>query len=490
VVIQIPSRPPHLNPLLDNATVWTNRIAMHNIFETLVTRDANLGVVPHLAAKSEVGPGGRRYRFYLRPGIRFHDGRMLSSGDVIFTLRRVLGQRAPHGLLRAQLADIEGFDELSPSTVELRLKRANGLILTALAEMPILPAHLYQGEGPQQSRQDDMPIGTGPYKVVPGHGAANIRLEPFASYWGPRTSSGPVVFRVIGDPVRALASLRNGEVDILPELHPVYFPKEIDRSRMRSKFSLHRLQPFRMRVLLFNMRRRVLRDRRTRIAIDHLIDRRRMIQRQRNELGQVWSGPLWPLSSWSDPSIRPREYSRERAGQLLDAVGWIQQKRGKWRERDGHPVVLQLLHARETPLEEVRQIKSDLESAGIRIELKVGDYDFIRGQLRRGLFHLALAGLALPPEGDPGVLFHSEGEMNLTGFRSAAVDAIVEVMRRGRQPADVTLGARRLHLALFENPPLLVLYAPVELCLVNKRLEGFDGRGQWPLLSRLRSRSR
>src|SRR5438105_4642449 len=50
---------------------------------------------PDAAADSRSRPDDRTWDFELRPGVRFHDGRVLTSADVKFSLQRVGGGASP-----------------------------------------------------------------------------------------------------------------------------------------------------------------------------------------------------------------------------------------------------------------------------------------------------------------------------------------------------------------------------------------------------------
>ena len=65
-----------------SATVSTRNIAM-NIYETLMTRDENFNVMPDLAASVEESGDRKTYVFKLRQGVKFHNGKPMSSADVV-----------------------------------------------------------------------------------------------------------------------------------------------------------------------------------------------------------------------------------------------------------------------------------------------------------------------------------------------------------------------------------------------------------------------
>ena len=77
--------PPSLDPLWNAANI-TFQIMSH-VFETLYAFDKDWSAIPHLAAGHTVSDGGRRYTIALRKGVRFHNGKEVTSADVVASPR-------------------------------------------------------------------------------------------------------------------------------------------------------------------------------------------------------------------------------------------------------------------------------------------------------------------------------------------------------------------------------------------------------------------
>jgi peptide/nickel transport system substrate-binding protein len=305
------------------------------------------------------------------------------------------------------------------------------------------------------------------------------------SYWGRKASLARLVFVAVGDPARALARLRNGEIDMIPNLHPSYYPEQVKTKRMRRRFRLFRIYPYRLRILLYNVGRGPLKDRRVRVALAHLADRQRFIREIRNSLGQVLAVPIWPLSPWYDKSIHPYSYERKEALRLLEAAGWKQTPKG--RRRNGYPLGLKMLVAREAPAmsKVAGQLKAELLAAGGRLVVKTGDFGFIKTQLRRGHFDLTLLGLAPRPYSDLSPLLHSKGRVNLGNYHNPMADRLLDGIRATSQEGTRLRLLRQLYRVLHQDPPFQVLYAPIELMLVSRDVKGIASNGRRPVFSAL-----
>jgi peptide/nickel transport system substrate-binding protein len=107
--------PPTLDPHF-TTSVATRNVAMH-IFEMLLTRDENNAVIKELAEDYAVDDSGLVYTFKLRSGIRFHDGRELTSADVLASFARY--KRLAVGNALEPVASMHAPD---PATFVIRLK--------------------------------------------------------------------------------------------------------------------------------------------------------------------------------------------------------------------------------------------------------------------------------------------------------------------------------------------------------------------------------
>src|SRR6185436_15691501 len=125
-----------------------------------------------------VAPSGLEVRIELEPGVVFHDGRPLTTSDVLFTLDAVRDPRRAIEHLRPMLEDIEAIELISPRELRLRLKRPSGWVLRALAEIPILPMHVYDGS----LLAGGALVGTGPWKFG-SHKNGVVHLVKNDKYW-------------------------------------------------------------------------------------------------------------------------------------------------------------------------------------------------------------------------------------------------------------------------------------------------------------------
>src|SRR2546422_7257803 len=179
-------------PSLDlhwTTAVITQQITWH-IYETLYTYDRDYTAIPLLVEGHTVGDRGRRYTFRLRRGVRFHNGKEMTSADVVASLRR-WGRMATPG--KAVWRNVEDLEAKDPYTVAMYLKEPTGALLMALARpnngAAVYPREIVDAAGEQQISQF---VGTGPYRFVEHKPDRYIKLARFKDYVA--RSDGPEGF--------------------------------------------------------------------------------------------------------------------------------------------------------------------------------------------------------------------------------------------------------------------------------------------------------
>ena len=170
--------PPSLDLHTTTATI-VQQITWH-IFEGLYTYDRNYTAIPLLVEGHAVSDAGRTYTFRLRRGVKFHNGKELTSADVVPSLKR-WGRLATSG--KQFWKNVEGVDAKDPHTVAMYLKDTSGALLMGLARpnngAVIYPKEVVEaaGDGPVKEY-----IGTGPYRFVEHRPDRHVRLARFKDY--------------------------------------------------------------------------------------------------------------------------------------------------------------------------------------------------------------------------------------------------------------------------------------------------------------------
>jgi ABC-type transport system substrate-binding protein len=209
---------------------WTF-ISQH-IFDGLVRLDSKLNVLPDLAEYWTISDGGRTYTFFLRKGVRFHNGRELTSADVKFSFERLLRPETPspyaqfflphvvggEDFHQGRAPDVSGFQALSRYIFEVHWRGPfyPTLSLFSMSFARILPKELIQAQGKNFFFK---PVGTGAFKFshwlrTPRLEIAGVRLDRNESYFGRK----PYLEAIEYSPYFTEDQFRNREVDVMPYL--------------------------------------------------------------------------------------------------------------------------------------------------------------------------------------------------------------------------------------------------------------------------------
>ncbi|HEX2277116.1 MAG TPA: ABC transporter substrate-binding protein, partial [Candidatus Tectomicrobia bacterium] len=108
------------------------QVLIPNLFNTLVTIDENLEVIPDLAEAWEVGDGGKTYLFHLHKGVKFHDGTDCDAAAVKWNFERLLNPEEK--VLTAPFFNmVEAVEPVDSRTLKVTLEYPTETFLRALA---------------------------------------------------------------------------------------------------------------------------------------------------------------------------------------------------------------------------------------------------------------------------------------------------------------------------------------------------------------------
>ena len=211
---------------MTSATISTRNIAM-NIYETLITRDDNNNPILELAESMVESPDHLTFTFKLRQGIKFHNGKAMTSADVAASFERY----KKVGNQRSTLDNVAGWDTPDPATFVLRMSVAQPTFIEALSSFSvpivIIPAELKDTPAQQLTQ----PVGTGPFQLVESVPGSYVKLKRFDGYqpntkYEQRTGFGgykqacldTVTFRIVTEPGARVAGLKTGELHGVEDL--------------------------------------------------------------------------------------------------------------------------------------------------------------------------------------------------------------------------------------------------------------------------------
>ena len=237
------------------------RSVLSALYEPLVSLSPELEVEPCLAERWTT-PSEKTWRFKIRRGVLFHDGRPLTVEDVLASLRRAIA--SPESVVATYLTTVETVHRDTGDFVEITTKAPFPLLLSRLAFVPIVPADF----------NPTHPLGTGPYRLVSSAEERPLRLERWTSYWGKRPAADRIeVFGINGR--QALGgALDRDQIDVMAAVTSEF----LQQWTVRPPWHVERVPSLRTTVLGINVLKWPFTDPRVREAIDISIDRRELVR--------------------------------------------------------------------------------------------------------------------------------------------------------------------------------------------------------------------
>ncbi len=427
-----------LDPHSQDEAVTVSVLA--NIFEGLVAFDPNLKVVPRLA-EGYSNPNDRTWLFHLRSGVRFHDGRLMTADDVVYSLKRARQDSA--SIFRGMLSKINGLRAVDSATVEVITERPQPTMILILTQVAILP---------QGSAQESLPVGTGPYRfrsLLPDGG---IKLERFEGYWSGKPQFRSVEFINITDEKRRSAALVAGRID---------FDASVSEGQRQGLEASPRVElkvwpGAAVGVLGYDLKRGLpdnpLSDRRVRQALSLAIDRDRLS-------AQAYYGhtlPAWqlvpPTVVGYDPELPKPVRDTARARALLRQAGFS----------SGLNLTLEM-SATAWPVG--RELICQLGEAGINLRVDTVSWDKLYQDISAGVAKFYLMGFGFGFGDASEVLneLHSRaqsglGSNNLSGYSNPAMDRLLLAADQEFDPARRQALLKKAVRLAAEDLPYIPLY--------------------------------
>lgn len=460
LVIALPGAPESIDPRLAADAYGTQILQMTHA--SLIRMDAAGNPVPDLAEHWEQ-TGPTSFLFRLRGGIRFHDGRELTSADVRFTFEWILDpkHRSPHRHAYSAISRIETPDE---RTVLFRLTEPFAPFLAGMVRGIVPRGSPVSAYSP--------PVGAGPYRIDDFQRDEAVRLSRFEGYYGGPPAIEHVVVKFVPDANVRFLELSKGSVNfVLNGVDPDLLTAALENRNL----VMEEAPGSNASYLGFNLRDPILSDLRVRKAIAKAIDREAIVR-------AIWGGHADIADSILSPGfwahaegIPPVRYDPAAAAALLDAAGY--------RDPDGAGPKPRFTLTYKTSQDELRRriaavLQEQWRRIGIAVEVHSYEWGTFFSDIRKGNFQLY--GLTWVGIRDPDIyhyVFHSgsvpPAGANRGGYRNAEIDRLVEAGRRepSRKRRKEIYG--RVQRILSKDLPVFSLWIHRNILVRDRRFAGF-----------------
>ena len=438
---------------------------------------------PRLASKWE-RVDSVTWRFHLRPGARWQDGQPVTSDDVQFSFE-AFSDSLLDGPARAYLDGRVSVEPEDSATFLVRFAEASPeQLYDATYHVRVLPKHVWSSRPKSEWAADTSIahlIGSGPYRVAEWRRGQFVALKADTAGGRP-PAIRRAIWRFAPDPDAALNLVLSHEADLL---ETVGGP---ERAVRVSADSTLRLVPYASAVYGFlgfkiagagGRPRPVLADRATRRALAAAIDRRTLAKSLFGAEAKAPPGPMSQLLWIWDDSIATIPFDTVKAAAGLDAAGWTSVRSGATRRRAGKPLAFDILVPSTSAVR--RQLAIQMQEmwrrVGAEVTVTAVEFPVFQQRLSRGRFD-AYVGAWLDEPSARGLAdqwTHAGwAALNYGHYFNPRFDSLFA--RAGRS-SDV-VGARRVYREAMDtlnaDAPGIFLYAPANIAVISRRIEGLE----------------
>jgi peptide/nickel transport system substrate-binding protein len=458
LVMIIESSPTNLDPRvgLDGQSERIDEL----IFDALLTRDDHFNVQPGLAESWKIADP-LTYIFHLHQGVKFHDGKPLTSRDVKWTFDSLLQGKvrsAKSGAYRF----VDHLDAPDDSTIVFHLKEPDAPLLWNLSEgaIGIVPF----GSGNEMTAH---PVGSGPFRFVSAQQDKEVVIERNESYWGEKPYLQRVRFMVVPDPTTRALELRKGSADIASSALTSDTVLTLERE---SHLGVLRGPGTIAAYLAFNLRDPILKDVRVRQAIAYAIDRTPMIHYLMRDFARP-AYSLLPTGSWAYNGDVPHyDFNPEHARQLLDKAGYA--------AINGVRFHIEMKTSTEESTRLIAAVlQQQLRDVGIALDIRTFEFATFLSDVTKGAYQVHSLRWIGGNE-DPDIfenVFHSSRftplGANRTFYRNPRIDTLIDQARKEPDQNTRKLLYAEIQQILADDLPYINLWYLDNVLVHSKRVK-------------------
>jgi len=375
LIVQSQTEPPGLDMTATPATA-TSGIIFYNVQESLVKVDRHGKLVPSLAERWHTADN-KNYTFFLKKGVRFHNGRELKAADVKFCFDRALNPETKHPYAKdyEAVGDIIVKDDY---TVTFALKTINANFLQNIARAG---AAIYPREAVDTLKSH--PIGTGPFRFeewVRGDRVVLVKNGEYHVKGLPKLDR--VTFRFITDPNAVLAALKAGDIDVsLFGLGPEHVQDLLKDAR----FQVISGDTTNDVILSMNNSRKPYTDVRVRRAMTYGVNKSDVLKGAMFGMGKILGTNVDPLNPYYVDMSKAMPYDPAKAKQLLAEAGYP----------NGFDTVLKVTPQYEYTVRSGQVIADNLKKSGVNVKIEQIEWgQWLSRVFREADFDLSIIGHA------------------------------------------------------------------------------------------------
>ena len=476
-----------INPVL--AISDADRDITELVYSGLIRKMPGGEIVPDLASSYEISNDGLSYTFTLKDDLTFHDGKPLTTDDVLFTIEKAQDQilKSPKRL------NWEGVtvQKIDDKKIRFILKQPYSPFIEN-ATIGILPKHIWKNINSEQMSLSDFNtngVGSGPYKIesikkdssgIPSY----YKLNSFKKFALGKPYIDTMVVRFYANEKELVQALKSGAVDNINAIDPEY-AKDISKD-----FQIITTPLPRIFGIFFNQNQSpALSDIAVRRALNNTINRKEIIDSVLYGYGVPAYSPIpktgkdyVPVYQSSESIDQDKKITEARAS--LEKAGWKWNEEKKVLEKKNKKNIVPLsfsITTADTPELKAAAIlvKGQWEKLGANVEIRIFESgDLNQNIIRPRKYDALLFGEIIRQNSDPYAFWHSSQRndpgLNIAMYANSSVDKLLEVARTTTDEKKRQESYRLFESEISSDIPAIFLYSPDFIYVLGKNLKGVD----------------
>lgn len=331
------------------------------IYEPLLELDEQYKLQKCLA-KDWAKTSETTYLVKIRNDVKWSDGTQFVVEDVIFTIEKL---KQVQSIYSSNVQNITVVEKVDEDTIKISLDREIPFFEYNLI-FPIMSKTYYEGQDFQNTNKNNMPIGTGKYKIVQNISNAII-LNKNEYYETQELTLEKITISKYASLGELYNAFKLGKIDVITTTNT-----GIENYIGTIGYNKQEVAGRKFDFFAINTQNAVLANVEVRNAISHAINRDNIIATLFNNKYKVTNYPL-DYGNWLKGEDTDNSYNPDLAKQILEQNGWIF-KYNKWQKTENYytktlsfKIVVQ--SSNQTRVTVAEMIKTDLEAIGMKVTI-------------------------------------------------------------------------------------------------------------------------
>ncbi|MEL0292863.1 MAG: ABC transporter substrate-binding protein [Alphaproteobacteria bacterium] len=292
-------------------------VSMGQVRPNMTKINPDGSVAADLVESWEPSNGAKTWKFNVRQGVEFHNGKTMDSQDIVDSIRHHLGPDSKSGG-SGVVSGIESIEADGKNGVVIQLKEGNGDLPILLSDyhLNICPSN---GDG---TIDWESGVGAGPYSIVEHEPGVRTLTKKFANYWNTGNDSFFDEIETLGiaDPTARMSALSTGAVDAINNVPAKTAGRLAKMANVKTLISTGNKQA--TMPMLCDMEPYT--DQNVRNAMKHIVNRQELLDKIFFGYGQLGNdNPVGPANYFraTEEELPQREYDPEKAKFYLKEAG-------------------------------------------------------------------------------------------------------------------------------------------------------------------------